>query len=493
MPAAEIYGALSLANDHWRTGKVSAVVRKDQRKRRSFFKWKEKFPQLPFHIIIGPRQVGKTTTMGHLMQDLIEKGVPAQRIIYVGIDQPAMLAELDNGFEPLLEAMERFLLGGPLAEQKEPAYLFLDEIQALDDWPKHLKSLYDRFHPWLRVVATGSSAAALRNAPRHEGVGRWTVDQLFPLKFNEIMDAVQPQVFDSDSESLAWKTAHDARKLLQAYGGGKQRLALLKSLDTVYAALLPHSKQLKSTWDRFLVQGGYPAAILAKKPEDAFLFLLSAVEAAVTTDLKLFRGLRKPNQFRAFLANLGRNHAGKFNGASYAQEMGLQKETPARWKAVTEELYLVRQLGAVTYKGKRQPRRPDKAYIQDSGIRAYLASENDLAALEAKGTVGHLVEGIIHDHLLRLQFMSMNGPGDWPVGYADPPEIDFLAVMQNCWLAVESRYSPKISNHDLEEFRRRLAKLQLDKPLLSVILSRDTYEVKGDIIVMPAWMFCYLV
>src|SRR5207249_1588037 len=124
-----------------------------------------------------------------------------------------------------------------------------------------------------------------------------------------------------------------------------------------------------------------------------------------------------------FLANLGRNHGGKFNGAGYAQEMGLQKETPARWKAVTEELYLVRQLGAVTHKGKRQPRRQDKAYMQDSGIRAYLASENDLAALEAKGTTGFLVEGVVHDHLLRLQFLSMKGPGDWPLGYVDPPEI----------------------------------------------------------------------
>jgi len=492
MPAAELYAALNLANDHWRTGAISGVIRKDLRKRRSFFPWSEKFRNLPFHIIVGPRQVGKTTTMGHLMEGLVSSGVPPKRIVYAALDQPSLLAELDGGLDPLLEVMERFLLGGSLADQKEPAYLFLDEIQALEDWPRHLKALYDRFHPWLRVVATGSSAAALRNHPRREAVGRWTVDQLFPLKFNEVMEALHPERFDP-AKSPQWKVAHDARRALQEFSSAKAMPQIRKTLEAVYGELTPFRTDFAAAFDRYLVQGGYPSAILEKNIEPAYLFLQATVDAAITTDLKLFRGLRKPNQFRAFLANLARSHGGKFNAANFAQEMGLQKETPARWKAVTEELYLVRQLGAISHNGKMQPRRQDKAYIQDTGIRAYLASQNGIAALEAKGTIGLLVEGVVHDHLLRLQFVSMGGPGEWPLGYVDPPEIDFLVALKGTWLAVECKYSPKVSSEDIHEFQKRLATLKLDKPIMGIMLSRDSYQVAGDVVVMPAWMFCYLV
>lgn len=489
MTATELFAALAVSNDHWRTGRVSRVIRRNDRKRRSFYPWAGMVQDLPFRVIVGPRQVGKTTTIGHLMQHLLDEGVDARNVLYAPLDQPAIAAQL-AGLDDLVEVIERFLVRGSLSDQDGPVYVFLDELQVLEQWPLELKSLYDRYHPWLRVVATGSSAAALRNESRREGVGRWVVDQLFPLKFNEVMEALDPERFSPQGEP--WLAAHRARKIVERYPEEDHK-SISKALDEAFAALEPHRKEIQAGWDRYLIHGGYPAAILAEDVDAAYVFLQSTVDAAITTDLKLFKNLRKPNEFRAFLANLASNHGGKFNAANYAREMGLQKETPARWKAISEELYLVRQLGALSPKGRVQERRPDKAYIQDPGIRAFLASANDLADLEERGTIGFLVEGVIHDHVMRLQFMATGGTGRWPIGYADPPEIDFLVAIGDAWLAMECKYKHAPSDREIAVFKDRVGNLQLDKPVLPIVITRSTYQVQDEVLILPAWMFAYLI
>ena len=65
--------------------------------------------------------------------------------------------------------------------------LFLDEIQYLADWERHLKAFVDA-HPDVRCVASGSAAAALRLKSVESGAGRFTDFLLPPLTFYEYLD-----------------------------------------------------------------------------------------------------------------------------------------------------------------------------------------------------------------------------------------------------------------------------------------------------------------
>ena len=68
-----------------------------------------------------------------------------------------------------------------------PRVLFIDKIQYLADWERHLKAFVDA-HPDVRCVASGSAAAALRLKSVESGAGRFTDFLLPPLTFYEYLD-----------------------------------------------------------------------------------------------------------------------------------------------------------------------------------------------------------------------------------------------------------------------------------------------------------------
>lgn len=97
-------------------------------------------------LILGPRGVGKTTTLIQHMRRF-SSDIFSRKILYIQADhvinQSMSLYEIAEAFESN---------GGEL--------LCIDEIHKATDWSRELKSIYDTF-PDLRVVASGSSAIEL--------------------------------------------------------------------------------------------------------------------------------------------------------------------------------------------------------------------------------------------------------------------------------------------------------------------------------------------
>ena len=86
-------------------------------------------------VLLGPRRVGKTILIRHLIADLLAQAVPAQRIAYVEMDHPLLHGQ---SLDALIRQVEETAPGGEGAR-----YLFFDEIQSHKDWEKHLKPLVD--------------------------------------------------------------------------------------------------------------------------------------------------------------------------------------------------------------------------------------------------------------------------------------------------------------------------------------------------------------
>lgn len=113
----------------------------------------------PIVAVRGPRQVGKTTIQSQIISDLLDEGVPPTNIMRIQFDELAAtgpladpLLRMANWFEHRV-ATDRF---NALAQQGTKAYLFLDEVQNLDNWSNQLKFLVDTTA--VKVLITGSSA-----------------------------------------------------------------------------------------------------------------------------------------------------------------------------------------------------------------------------------------------------------------------------------------------------------------------------------------------
>lgn len=483
MADVDILRALRQFNTHWEARGVSELIRRNPHKRRSFYHIRDRLRNLPFELIAGPRQVGKTTLMGHLMADLIEKGIPPERIVYIPLDFPSLELEMEGRLPPVIAAYERFVLKEELGRATSEVYFFLDEIQSLPNWGVELKALYDAYHPKLRVLATGSSSAALLNPPSADFPGRVNRSHIHPLKFGEVVQNALPDT------APIHETARAVRQTLgQVSPGGEPRARLAKQFEALYAQAAPREKELKRQLDIYLVRGGYPATQLPADNQASFRFLENTLDTVMSKDLKLYEKVRKPGAFRAFLAKLAKEHGGKFVSASYAKDLGVDKESPAAWKVIAEELFLVHQLPQLNASFAVIPGRADKAYIQDAGIRAFLSASPSIEDLEQSGAIGNVVEGVLFDHLRRLQFNTL-GHRNGCIGYWEKPEVDFIAELPRLHLIIECKYR---TSHGSGATRLRTA-LEGRKDALAIVVTRDAFDVTSDIWSIPLWLILLLV
>ena len=113
-------------------------------------------------LLAGPRQVGKTTLLLELAEEL------GQEAIYAAADAPE--ATLPGFWERLLAKAE------DVAAAQRRAVLLLDEAHLLHDWASRLKGIWDRFRRKkipVQIVATGSSALHLAAGSRESLAGRF--------------------------------------------------------------------------------------------------------------------------------------------------------------------------------------------------------------------------------------------------------------------------------------------------------------------------------
>jgi predicted AAA+ superfamily ATPase len=78
--------------------------------------------------LLGPRRVGKSTTVKSHIRDLVVGGYPARRIVFYICDLLADAQELAAFLERIYDEARP---DGALAGEDVPYYLFLDEVQAV--------------------------------------------------------------------------------------------------------------------------------------------------------------------------------------------------------------------------------------------------------------------------------------------------------------------------------------------------------------------------
>ena len=130
--------------------------------------------------ITGPRRIGKSTLLYHLLQKLLSDSVPAQHLIYYSFDDPALIARRIK-VDELIDRVMKLAL-----KQKDagPTYLFLDEIQRLERWELYLKKYYDLKYP-IKIVISGSASSPIFKKSRESLLGRVKDFHLLPFSFRE--------------------------------------------------------------------------------------------------------------------------------------------------------------------------------------------------------------------------------------------------------------------------------------------------------------------
>lgn len=152
-------------------------------------------------VLVGPRQVGKTTGVRQLMMQC------GWATHYANADDVLVS---DRSW--LLQQWQQALLQG------DGALLVVDEIQKVPNWPETLKALWDARPGRLRVLLLGSSAWQIQTGATESLAGRFELLRVHHWRFAELQTAF----------------GYDLERYL-AYGGYPGAVALEGDQDRWYA------------------------------------------------------------------------------------------------------------------------------------------------------------------------------------------------------------------------------------------------------------------
>jgi predicted AAA+ superfamily ATPase len=120
-------------------------------------------------IIIGPRQVGKSTLLRELQKEM------NQQTLFINCDEPDMRLMLENVTSTQLKS----LIGNN-------TLVMIDEAQKVPNIGETLKLMADNIEE-VQIVATGSSAFELLNKTNEPLTGRKFEFNLYPISTNELV------------------------------------------------------------------------------------------------------------------------------------------------------------------------------------------------------------------------------------------------------------------------------------------------------------------
>jgi predicted AAA+ superfamily ATPase len=120
-------------------------------------------------VLLGPRQVGKTTLLKNL-------GISADSVVWLNgdeLDVHTLMTSINQGNVKMLMGNKNVLV--------------IDEAQRIENIGIKLKIIIDNF-PEIQVIATGSSSFDLANRINEPLTGRKWEYQLFPFSFEEMVN-----------------------------------------------------------------------------------------------------------------------------------------------------------------------------------------------------------------------------------------------------------------------------------------------------------------
>lgn len=309
-------------------------------------------------VLMGPRRVGKTVMIHHLIGELLGQGIAPETILYISVDTPTY-----TGFS--LEKLLQLFLEHNALERSSECFIFFDEIQYVSSWETHLKSLVDTYRNFT-FTASGSAAAALRMKSRESGAGRFTDFMLPPLTFAEFL-----------------RLTGKENSLITTHMGGR----LPKYTAT-------NIEQLNVAFINYLNYGGYPEAALSKAvQENPSRYIKSdIIDKVLLKDLPSLYGIQNIQELNKLLSTVAYNTGNEVSLDALSQSSGVAKNTIKKYLEYLEAAFLVSLIHRVDDTCRSFTRQNYfKVYLTNPSMRAALFHSID----GESETIGNLAETAI--------------------------------------------------------------------------------------------------
>lgn len=312
-------------------------------------------------VVTGIRRCGKSTLLEIYQNWLLEHGIGDAQIISVNFE--------DMDFEELTDYRKLYAY---LKERLLPdrmTYIFLDEIQHVENFPKVIDSLYIKKN--VDIYITGSNAYMLSSEIATLISGRYVQIEMLPLSFKEYMEST-----------------------------GNMNDRGIKYTEYLENSSFPYALELKG------------------QPNEIRDYLEGLFNTIVVKDIVSRKKITDTMMLKSVLRFVFDNIGNPLSSKKIADTMTsdgrkIDSKTVEKYLEALSESYIIYQAKRYNIKGRQYLKTMEKYYVVDIGLRYMLLGSRQVDA-------GHILENVVYLELLRRGY-------DVYVGKVDSFEVDFVA------------------------------------------------------------------
>jgi hypothetical protein len=381
---------IAISNPQWTGGSLTEEVN-DIVPRESFEELNRYTTDRQIVLVTGPRRSGKTTAMVKTIQELLDGGVNPKNTLYFSFD------EVLSREHTVLEDVVSYFLGNVLPakpSKKVPAFLFLDEIQFIHDWPTILKRIYET-RPHVKIFASGSSSLRVR-----KGMG----------------ESLAGRAFDITIPTLSF------REYLAFKGIEVPQIPPIWSDEPVPESFMLVQDEVTNALANYLVRGGYPETVDMRPISKVHRYIRQSVlDRVVYHDLPETESIANP-----------------------APDIGLKAQTASKYLSILERAMLLSTCYNYTKSMVKQARSSKRAYLTDTGLISSLLGLDDTTGSQE---LGRLAETVAFNHLSRTSQVFF---------WRDPQgnEVDMVLPSKHGPVPIELKYQTSIYKSDAKGLAR---------------------------------------
>lgn len=374
-------------------------------------------------VITGLRRSGKSYLLFEIFKSyLLENNISPSHIIEISLDQRKNKKYRDP--DTILDFIESSIL------DDDAYYVFLDEVQMLNDFEEVLNSLLHIKN--VDIYATGSNSKFLSKDIITEFRGRGDEIHIYPLTFKEFM-----QVYDGDK----------------------------------YEGL-----------SEYMVYGGLPLVATMKNDEQKVKYLENLFEETYLKDIKERYNIEKLQEMDDLIKVLASSVGSLSNPSKIADtfksslKSDISMNTIKNYITYLEESFLINEANRYDVKGRKYIGTPLKYYFEDIGLRN---AKLEFRQIEET----HLMENIVYNELRARGFVvdvgmvetkEKNKSGNFEKKRL---EVDFIANKGSLKYYIQSAYSLPSDSKIRQE---KSSLLNINDSFKKIIIVKDVIKPQRD-------------
>ena len=329
-------------------------------------------------VLHGARQVGKTSILLWL-KEYLEKTNKLTH--FIDLEDSRMKKMLDLGVDEFIVHLKE----EGYWRDKVKTYVFIDEIQYLDNPSEFLKLVADH-HKNVKLIISGSSSFEIKSKFKDSLVGRTVNFEIFTLSFEELL-------------------------LFKNYYFDKSKKNTTKKIN-----------ELKSLFEHYILYGGYPKIVLTEEVDLKEKYLQQIIDTYVRKDIRDLAEIKEIDKFNKLIEALAAQSGQLLNITELSNTCNLSKETVEKYLFILENTYILKLVRPFHKNIRSELFKTPKIFFYDSGLMQMLWLKNlqkeIIGSVFETGIYGELVKKYGRENILFWRTK-------------DKKEIDFIVKDRN--------------------------------------------------------------